>query len=60
MSDYIQRIYENCRDNMRDTEEDWQKVFSYLEKMWTPERDTDIQECILDLERYLKGERGNG
>lgn len=55
MSGWMQRIFENCRDNMKDTEEDWQKVFSYLEKLWTPERDADIQECILALERHLKG-----
>lgn len=56
MSGWMQRIFENCRDNMKDTEEDWQKVFSYLGKLWTPERDADIQECILALEEYLKGE----
>lgn len=57
-------IYLNSRKFMQDTEEDWEKVFAAFQKVLDiyagqpiyPDVMQDIQECILALERHLKGE----
>ncbi len=59
----IRIIYLNSRKLMQDTKEDWGKVFAAFQKVLDiyagqpiyPDVMQDIQECILALERHLKG-----
>ena len=53
MNGAVYRIYLNSRMNMKNTPQDWEKVFAAFRELWTPERNKDIQDCILRLEAYM-------
>lgn len=57
----IQAIYLNSRQYMRDTLEDWEKVFGCFEKVLAEsgkdqQVNKQIQKMIIKLENYLRGE----
>ena len=57
----ISKIYKNCRDHMKNTPEDWQKVYDSLHKVYEKYgRDKWVLEMVLsaydDLEVYWKSE----
>ena len=58
----IQTIYLNSRRFMRDTPEDWEKVFECFRKVLdeydnAPQVMEHVQAYIVRLEKYLKGNR---
>lgn len=55
MNGAVYKIYRNSLENMRNTTEDWERVFSAFRKIWTSEQNEDIQSCILRLEEYVYG-----
>lgn len=57
----IRAIYLNSRQHMKDTLEDWAKVFGCFEKVLAESRNDQqvnkqIQKMIIKLENYLRGE----
>ena len=44
---YIQRIHENCKKNMKNTPEDWQRVADFFmeQSRKHPEKTTALLEC---------------
>jgi len=60
MNGAVYKIYRNCVEHMKNTPEDWKKALDAFRKIWTPERDEEIQRCILRLEEMIYGEiKGN-
>ena len=60
----INAIYENCKEHMENTEEDWGKAFGafrillkkYDNDAWVNQ---EIQKAILNLEAYVRVKYGN-
>lgn len=50
MNQKVERIYQNCREKMKNNPEDWFKAGTSFKQIWTPELDKDIQEAISKLE----------
>ena len=51
----VYRVYVSCREGMENTPEDWEKALDAFRKVWTPENNSDVQDCILRLEKYIYG-----
>ena len=56
MDKHVMAILDNCKEKMHNTIPDWEKAINAFQKIWTPERDADIQKSIIELEEYMKGQ----
>ena len=53
MDERVRKIYENAKEHMKNTPEDWRKVIRCFAKIHTEELDADIQEAVMMLEKHM-------
>ena len=53
----VYRVYVSCREGMENTPEDWERALDAFRKVWTPENNSDVQECIIRLENQFEGQK---